>query len=687
MVWLVLLSAGGILGLIGILEGLQFQGIPRGGILCLVELSLTVFVAFHLIRSPRQKGALQLLFATAFSTLALADGVFFVVNYYSKENLLLSHGAGVASALYAFAFLVSSFALLQSSGFRLRTDSFRLLIPTILLLVAAGIYFVPLVLGAEAGGSFLALSLGQNLNFILSIVLGIIGLMVWVHTTSQTLVWVGLGLSILPLVNFLMSSEVFKKGRVDFGFAEYVWVFAIFLAEIGSILWSSEKEGHHPVRSQRLSGMESLGVRYRISVIAVVMIILIGASLFSTGLSIQFVTLGLILAFILGLSVSLWIVQSIESHSRLLGEHLESAWRNSRPNPVGWSRQLPVELEELMSTAFAERLEGLRRDRERSEKLNSLYKKLAHDIRSPLQALSHLLSDPNISIGDLRSSFTDAVGPMKRASDGILSQLSQEVEGHSLEKVQRLAIDLCGLIQQVVAIQQKAALSEGGAIRWIVKHPAHACYAWVEYSTLERMLLNALRNAGEAPDVSEVVIELTRRENKFMLRVFDDGRGASDEALAELNQGNAYSTKAWGHGIGLSGMREELLTQGVGIHFYRHGRGGFEVSLEIPMAPSRLILIEDDRAIQLAWRALAQSRHVPLEIFSPTPDVLSHLPPPPLEDTEICVDLRLGALSGLSVLETLKGRGYSHLTLVTSEPFSADLYGGWQVRDKSFPRN
>ena len=110
------------------------------------------------------------------------------------------------------------------------------------------------------------------------------------------------------------------------------------------------------------------------------------------------------------------------------------------------------------------------------------------------------------------------------------------------------------------------------------------------------------------------------------------------------------------------------------------------MELGLPAASSRIILVDDDRAIRLVWRTLGRSKGVEVETLEPTSGAIEELLSAGERDVEIYVDLHLGELSGLSLLDRLSRAGYQKLYLVSAEPELAPADCPYPVRDKAFPR-
>lgn len=198
--------------------------------------------------------------------------------------------------------------------------------------------------------------------------------------------------------------------------------------------------------------------------------------------------------------------------------------------------------------------------------------------------------------------------------------------------------------------------------------------------------MNILVNATESPGCTRIRIDSRKAGDRLILSVEDDGEGCSEADLRLLNEGVEFTRKEAGHGLGLSGNREAILNEGGTLLFSRPSGRGFRAELGLPLASTKIILIDDDRAIRLVWRTLGRSKGVEVETHDPASDSLDGLMFASDREVEVYVDLHLGQESGVTLLDRLSRAGYRKLYLVSAEPELAPPDCGFPVRDKAFPR-
>lgn len=133
------------------------------------------------------------------------------------------------------------------------------------------------------------------------------------------------------------------------------------------------------------------------------------------------------------------------------------------------------------------------------------------------------------------------------------------------------AVDWSELLQPVVEAQ--------GAR---IVEPLPQAPAWIDRPQIEQLLINLVKNAGEAGSTPEQVeLQVQDLGPQFLLQVRDRGSGMS-QAVLEQALLPFYSTKRSGTGLGLALAREIVEAHGGRIRLANRSGGGLEVSLWLP---------------------------------------------------------------------------------------------------------
>lgn len=232
-----------------------------------------------------------------------------------------------------------------------------------------------------------------------------------------------------------------------------------------------------------------------------------------------------------------------------------------------------------------------------TEKLN---RQIAHDIRSPLEALSSITGSlENVD----HSTKQIIINSTARISD-IASGLLKETGSRNNEK---LAINLRMLLDDLIKDKN---FEHQINIYYQVETSYRESFIMAKSSDIYRALSNLLNNSVEAKAESELAIslKLELENGKFKLTIIDNGIGMSDELLDKAIKG-AVTTKPNGNGLGLSfaksALEENQATfeissipnQGttVSISFDRASTPSwFTDELSIPSTCQKVVCIDDD---------------------------------------------------------------------------------------------
>lgn len=642
-----------VLAVAGLFEAFNPFGMTAGFYLTLAEFLMGLFcIGIATAKHRREKIPYRGFFIISLALIVIGDLTFYYLNYYLQTNMLTEVYSIITSACFGVAYLLVSIALVKSSGLAFQTHLKKFLMPAVIVAIIAAYYFMP-AFYQDA----LELNLVSNFIRIFSVatttLLAAIAMTTLIQSINPLIVLTSLGFSILALVNYAISSEILRHGAAKFGFYEFLWATGLFLAEGALVYYYSLKE------RQEISPRRSISVQYRTAIIFVVTVLLIGASLFSLAIdvSIKTVTVGVIVGMIAAILVSAMTVESVTYYSSMLGRYLERGFVGDSKN-AQVVQQLPIELEMLFSSVFAANLENVSRSRR-------LHEKLAHDIRTPLMVMKSMAAN---------DALKEAVASLQRVSNSILGDI--EVPTTSAVSARAVAARSAKSLESIRQIP--VAVNADGD---------NAYYVWIDEALLERALNNLLSNAFESQAVSAVRVTIARRAERVSIEVEDNGKGATQDVIQKLNQATRVTTKATGHGLGLSNLSADLRQKGCDIEFESVEGKYFKATLVLPAASARIVLIDDDKAVHLAWKALAMSKKIEIKNFNETHS-LEEIVQAVTPSDELYVDLHLGQKSGLELIRQLRERGLAKAYLTTSE--SRERIDGLDasivVRDKSFPR-
>jgi signal transduction histidine kinase len=288
--------------------------------------------------------------------------------------------------------------------------------------------------------------------------------------------------------------------------------------------------------------------------------------------------------------------------ARLPGD--DRASRRVEIESAGETRVLLVEPSELADEEGARRLlifrdaravEALEEDlylANRMRGLGELYASMAHDLKTPINAMTLLLDALRDSLvesprgGDEESrqlEFVDTVRDelirFHRSIQTFLSQTSPPSDA-------RRRFDLRRLAREVARFAKPLAESRDVRLRLDLTEPATT----LGYrDRLRQALLNIVVNGVEAtPSGGEVRLVVRPMKGWNRVRVLDDGPGI-DPARAERLFRMHYTTKPRGSGIGLFVARAAILAHGGSLRLRNRPEGGAEAEIRLPSGGAKAV--------------------------------------------------------------------------------------------------
>jgi PAS domain S-box-containing protein len=207
-----------------------------------------------------------------------------------------------------------------------------------------------------------------------------------------------------------------------------------------------------------------------------------------------------------------------------------------------------------------------RQDAQEASRLKSEFlANMSHELRTPMTSIlgfADLLDDPKLSAG-ARADYLETI---RRSGSHLLEIVSDILDLSKIEagrmEIERIAFDLPGLIDDVVAVIRPRAEEKGLAFDAVYLTPLPA-QVETDPTRLRQILLNLLGNAVKFTDRGAVRLEASvDRETsehgpRLLFSVVDSGIGMSEAQLARLfqvfTQADASTTRRFGGtGLGLS---------------------------------------------------------------------------------------------------------------------------------------
>ncbi|HEY0092994.1 MAG TPA: HAMP domain-containing sensor histidine kinase, partial [Archangium sp.] len=212
----------------------------------------------------------------------------------------------------------------------------------------------------------------------------------------------------------------------------------------------------------------------------------------------------------------------------------------------------------------------------------------AHELRTPLTALTLRMQSLHALLRRERASET--AREKVRATSRQLERLSQLVERlldvgrittGQLE-LHREAVDVSGLVEQVLDAFDEEATRAGSALRWEAEP---GLIAWWDRGRIEQALINLLTNALKFGAGHPIELHVSAQQGGVRIAVRDHGIGIPPEALERIFERfeRAVSSRRYaGLGLGLFLTRQIAESHGGTIHVESRPGEGATFVLQLP---------------------------------------------------------------------------------------------------------
>lgn len=318
--------------------------------------------------------------------------------------------------------------------------------------------------------------------------------------------------------------------------------------------------------------------------------------------------------------------------------------------------------------------------------LGKLAAQVAHDVRSPLAALTTALNDV---LGSLPREKRELAGGALARISTIAGELIENYRKPGSAARAASSQELGGLLTSLVAEKRAQFAAAGAAIELSAWKRTRAIVEPVEFG---RMVSNLLNNAVEAlegkPD-GKVQVELSSAGGRVLLSIKDNGKGIPPEFLPKLGARDATHGKAEGTGLGLYHARAAAQRWGGGLKIEsRPGLTCVTVDLPACAAPAGkpVFLLDNDELVHMNWKIAAKAAGADLRAYSAPEEFLKALEKE-ARDTPVYVDSELGAnTKGEEIAARLRDLGFTDLTMSTGRSSGEFADMPWlKISDKEPP--
>jgi len=278
-------------------------------------------------------------------------------------------------------------------------------------------------------------------------------------------------------------------------------------------------------------------------------------------------------------------------------------------------------------------------DLQRSKELGDLAAEVAHDILTPLSALTRLvqiadsmpedqrrlLRSASERINDIANSLLDTNRRTREPSDQVSTSISD-----TDTDLRVLSPHLLSYLADPVVSEKRVQLSSNLGIKIQTNLPcSYGLFSRVDPVRFRRVISNLLNNAVEAiEDAGEIELKISSNEDFICFSISDTGRGIPEEVMPQLMKRGFSFGKASGSGLGLYQAKVAIEQWGGSLEIRSVIGEGTTVDLKIPRAneptwfvPKIVIptvgticILDDDESIHQIWKQRIDEAALPLGV-------------------------------------------------------------------------
>jgi len=269
-------------------------------------------------------------------------------------------------------------------------------------------------------------------------------------------------------------------------------------------------------------------------------------------------------------------------------------------------------------------LQKLERDQQRAalqekEKLITLAHKVAHDISSPLSALSMMVQLCNELPENKRTVIKTATESILDIANNLLSTYRNEKQNAGPDIEPHQSVLMSDLISQLFSEKKAQYSNHTVRLETDIANDAQFTFASLQPSQFRRSLSNLINNAvdaiGHSP-TGQVEIKLAADTEFVKVTIQDNGQGMPADLIEKIMQRQSFTEgKQHGHGLGLQQVWDTLDHNQGTIAVYSVPDQGTTVRLTfpriaaptwfaqtLPLSPDSIVIIlDDEESIHGAW--------------------------------------------------------------------------------------
>lgn len=269
----------------------------------------------------------------------------------------------------------------------------------------------------------------------------------------------------------------------------------------------------------------------------------------------------------------------------------------------------------------------------RKNELLKLAQQVAHDIRSPLQAIITAVKIHKKLPEDLRVTLATASGRINDIANNLLTHnqsYNHQMDSPSSKETTEMVFFL---LDSLLSEKRYEYAESNVSINFVHENIGQAV-AIIDPSQFKRSISNLINNSAEstAKEVT-ITVSLDIHDDYIEVKVDDNGSGVSKEDIEKIKEEGVSLAKKGGAGLGLSQAYKYISSIGGTLQIHSELGKGTTVTIKIPrsIAPAWfsevldikrddiIVIVDDDQSIHDSWRYRFEDclNNKVIDIYSP----------------------------------------------------------------------
>lgn len=524
----------------------------------------------------------------------------------------------VTELLYFLAFGCCAVSMLSAleSGLRAFFSRWVVAIPLVLTTpIAFRLILHPFLSHRDVG--LTAFNLGETAVIAISYL--VLNLALIVLISARSIDWSIFAAGILCLVfgDWSIRAAKIMGQPIEFGLGSFFILFGLYGSSL-PFLRRAPREGIQRFEPTSILNSFRLGLL----VVALSMVLVYAIYQRDGAQTLKILCLGSSAVAFASVIISQMMVERIQWFSTELGRVLRSELEQPGRADQAPDVALPLELREIYRLVFSStiRQQKLREEQRSLEQIRRLQTQVAHDIRSPLAALT-------VAVSQLKEGASeDSQQLLRRAADRIKEIATDLLDQNRRAESDLLATERNGtsapiawLVHDVVAEKRLQHSTRAIEIVATVEEQGRGLFVAANQGELKRVLSNLIDNAAEASlPRGCVFIRVGTANQHVLLSVSDIGKGIPAEILPRLGEQGFTHDKPGGSGLGLYHARTFLAQCGGTLAIRSEIGVGTTVEIKLPRSATpawfveqivveagmTVLVLDDEEAIHATWDRL-----------------------------------------------------------------------------------